>query len=124
VRTAASKHLPLEALAAQLAAARAAGRRVALVSGGFALLHGAVVRHLTGVRATADVLVAVVVDGPETALAPAAERALVVGALRVVDYVLVSAREALPELRRRLQPDVDLPSPEDETERLRERLRQ
>lgn len=124
MRTASSKVVTSDELLTRLAPARVPRPRVALVTGGFALLHGAVARHLAEVRHGADVVVAVVLDDPDAAFAPAFDRALVVAALRSVDYVLVATPDGLPELRRRLQPDVDVPSPEDATRLLLERLRQ
>jgi bifunctional ADP-heptose synthase (sugar kinase/adenylyltransferase) len=145
VRTAASKLVAAEAHAA-MAEAHAAGKRVALASGEFALLHQATVEHLAAARREADLLVVVVHDdGPP--LVPANDRAIVVAAMRDVDQVLVSPRHTLPELLRRLRPDVYAPGsvpeeteveavrsyggrilhtgdPDDETRRLMERLRQ
>jgi rfaE bifunctional protein nucleotidyltransferase chain/domain len=93
---------------------RAAGRSVALANGCFDLLHVGHVRYLRGAAAEADrLLVAVNADRSVTALKgdgrplqTAAERAEIVAALEMVDYVVVFEEETVGVLLDRLRPDV------------------
>ena len=86
-----------ERLAAIVGAERAAGRTVALANGCFDLLHVGHVRYLAGARAEADRLVVAVNDddsvralkGEGRPLHPATERAELIAALRMVDYVVL-----------------------------------
>ena len=100
--------------AALLAADRAAGRAVALANGCFDLLHVGHVRYLRGAAAEADrLLVAVNADRSVTALKgdgrpvqTADERAEIVAALEMVDYVVVFEETTVSALLERLRPDV------------------
>ena len=100
--------------AALIAADRAAGRSVALANGCFDLLHVGHVRYLRGAAAEADrLLVAVNADRSVTALKgagrplqAAAERAEIVAALEMVDYVVIFEEETAAGLLGRLRPDV------------------
>ena len=94
--------------------ARAAGRTVALANGCFDVLHVGHVRYLQGARAEADVLV-VGVNGDDSVrrlkgegrpVLPAADRALLVAALRAVDHVVVFAEDDVSRLLLALRPDV------------------
>ena len=97
-----------------LAAERAAGRTVALANGCFDVLHVGHVRYLRGAAAEADrLLVAVNADRSVTALKgdgrpvqTAAERAEIVAALEMVDYVVVFEETTVSALLGRLRPDV------------------
>ena len=97
-----------------LAAERAAGRTVALANGCFDVLHVGHVRYLRGAAAEADrLLVAVNADRSVTALKgdgrpvqTAAERAEIVAALEMVDYVVVFGETTVSALLGRLRPDV------------------
>ena len=99
---------------ALLAADRAAGRTVGLANGCFDLLHVGHVRYLRGAAAEADrLLVAVNADrsvaalkGDGRPLQTAAERAEIVAALEMVDYVVVFEEETAAALIDRLRPDV------------------
>lgn len=99
---------------ALLAADRAAGRTVALANGCFDLLHVGHVRYLRGAAVEADrLLVAVNADRSVAALKgdgrpvqPAAERAEIVAALEMVDYVVVFGEATAAALIDRLRPDV------------------
>lgn len=101
-------------LRALVAADRAAGRTVALANGCFDLLHVGHVRYLRGAAAEADrLIVAVNDDATVTALKgagrpvqAAAERAEIVAALGVVDYVVVFTTPTVAGLLRALAPDV------------------
>lgn len=97
-----------------VAAARAAGRTVALANGCFDLLHVGHVRYLAGARAEADLLVVGVngdasvarLKGPGRPLLPAPDRALLVAALRSVDQVVVFEEDDVTALLLALRPDV------------------
>ena len=97
-----------------LAADRAAGRIVAVANGCFDLLHVGHVRYLRGAAAEADrLLVAVNADrsvaalkGSGRPLQAAADRAEIVAALEMVDYVVVFEEPTVAALLERLRPDV------------------
>ena len=97
-----------------LAADRAAGRIVAVANGCFDLLHIGHVRYLRGAAAEADrLLVAVNADrsvaalkGSGRPLQAAADRAEIVAALEMVDYVVVFEEPTVAALLERLRPDV------------------
>ena len=97
-----------------LAADRAAGRTVAVANGCFDLLHVGHVRYLRGAAAEADrLLVAVNADrsvaalkGSGRPLQAAADRAEIVAALEMVDYVVVFEEATVAALLERLRPDV------------------
>lgn len=103
-----------ERAAALAAADRAAGRSVALANGCFDLLHVGHVRYLRGAAAEADrLLVAVngdrsvaVLKGSGRPLQPAVERAEILAALEMVDYVVIFAESTVAGLIRELRPDV------------------
>jgi D-glycero-beta-D-manno-heptose 1-phosphate adenylyltransferase len=113
-RTAASKLGSLEEVSSRVAAARGAGRTVALANGCFDVLHVGHVRYLAAARAEADVLVVGVngdesvrqLKGPARPVLREAERALLVAALRSVDHVLVFHEADVTRLIRTLRPDV------------------
>jgi D-glycero-beta-D-manno-heptose 1-phosphate adenylyltransferase len=114
VRTAASKIGTLEEVRARVQAERAQGRRVALANGCFDLLHVGHVRYLQGAREQADVLVVGLnadasvrrLKGEGRPLMPAADRALLVAALRGVDHVVVFEEDDVRALLLALRPDV------------------
>ena len=97
-----------------LSAERAAGRTVAVANGCFDLLHVGHVRYLRGAAAEADrLLVAVNADrsvaalkGSGRPLQAAADRAEIVAALEMVDYVVVFEEPTVAALLERLRPDV------------------
>ncbi len=106
----------LEAVVAALAPARARGARVALANGAFDLLHVGHVRYLTGAKALADLLVVAVnsdssvrrLKGEGRPVVPEAERAELVAALGVVDWVVIFAEPTVREVIDRLRPDVQV----------------
>jgi rfaE bifunctional protein nucleotidyltransferase chain/domain len=114
VREAASKLGTLEQVDERLGAARREGRTVALANGCFDVLHVGHVRYLEGARAEADLLVVGVngdasvrrLKGEGRPVMPAADRALVVAALRAVDHVLVFEEDDVGRLLLALRPDV------------------
>ena len=101
-------------LAREIAALKAAGRRVAFANGHFDLLHVGHLRYLRGAREQADALAVGINDddsvrrlkGPGRPLVPAAERAELVAALEPVDWVVLFDGDSPASLLARLQPDV------------------
>ena len=89
--------LTLDAAVGFVAAKRGAGQRIVFTNGVFDLLHPGHVRYLTAARAEGDVLiVGVNTDrsvrankGPARPITPEAERAEILGALAVVDAVVL-----------------------------------
>ena len=93
---------------------RVAGRTIAFANGCFDLLHVGHVRYLQGAAAEADRLIVAVnedasvarLKGPGRPTMPASERAEIVAAMGVVDYVVTFADDTVERLLRRIQPDV------------------
>ena len=114
MREAAGKVGSLDEVRARVESARAAGRTVALANGCFDVLHVGHVRYLEGAKAEADVLVVAVngdgsvrrLKGEGRPLLPAADRALLVAALRAVDQVLVFEEDDVRRVLLALRPDV------------------
>ncbi len=114
MRKAAAKIGTLEDIAGRVEEARRAGKTVALANGVFDVLHVGHVRYLEGARAEADVLVVGVnaddsvrrLKGEGRPVQPAADRALLVAALRSVDHVVVFAEDDVGRLLLTLRPDV------------------
>jgi rfaE bifunctional protein nucleotidyltransferase chain/domain len=114
MRRARTKVATLEEVQERVAAARRAGRTVALANGCFDVLHVGHVRYLEGARAQADVLVVGVnadrsverLKGPGRPVMPAEDRALLVAALRAVDHVVVFEEDDVSRLLLALRPDV------------------
>ena len=114
MRRAADKIGTLDELRRRLEEPRAAGKTVALANGCFDVLHVGHVRYLEGARAQADVLVAAVngdasvrrLKGAGRPVLPAADRALLVAAVRAVDHVLVFEEDDVSRLLLALRPDV------------------
>ena len=114
MRDAASKIGSLDAVRERVEAARRDGRTVALANGCFDVLHVGHVRYLEGARKEADVLV-VGVNGDDSVrrlkgegrpVMPAADRALLVAALRATDHVVVFEEDDVTRLLTTLEPDV------------------
>ena len=97
-----------------VAADKAAGRTVAFANGCFDVLHVGHVRYLAGAAAEGDRLIVAVNDddavrglkGPNRPVLNAADRAELVAALRVVDYVVVFPDATVARLLELLHPDV------------------
>jgi rfaE bifunctional protein nucleotidyltransferase chain/domain len=114
VRPARAKLTTLPELLRRLGPQRGRGRTVALANGCFDLLHVGHVRYLEAARAEADVLVVGLnaddsvrrLKGPGRPVLPQQERALLVGALRCVDHVVVFAEDDVGALLLALRPDV------------------
>lgn len=107
-------------LAPELERLRAAGRRIALANGHFDLLHVGHVRYLTAAAAEADVLVVALNDDDSVArlkgagrpIVPAAERAELLAALAVVDFVVIFDGDTPGPLLARLRPEVHCKGPD------------
>ncbi len=101
-------------LVAAVAADRAAGRTIAFANGCFDVLHVGHVRYLEGAAREADRLIVAVnadgavarLKGPGRPVLPAADRAELVAALRVVDYVVIFPDQTVARLLATLRPDV------------------
>ncbi len=114
MREAASKIAPLAEALARVTEARRSGKTIALANGCFDVLHVGHVRYLEGARAEADLLVVGVngdasvrrLKGEARPVLPAADRAVLVAALRAVDLVVVFDEDDVGELLRTLRPDV------------------
>jgi rfaE bifunctional protein nucleotidyltransferase chain/domain len=93
---------------------RERGRRVVLANGCFDLLHVGHVRYLRAARGLGDALVVGLnsdasvrrLKGPGRPVMAAAERAELIGALAVVDLVVVFDEDDAEALIARLRPDV------------------
>ena len=93
---------------------QAAGRTVVFTNGVFDILHAGHVRYLAAARAEGDVLVVGVntdetvraAKGPDRPVHPAAERAELLAALKVVDLVVVFPEPTPAALIDAVQPDV------------------
>jgi rfaE bifunctional protein nucleotidyltransferase chain/domain len=110
----AAKVLPREALAAAIAAARAAGKTVAFANGCFDILHVGHTRYIEAAAQEADLLIVAVNDdasvrtlkGDGRPILPAADRAQLLAALRWVDYVVIFPELTVGPLLELLRPDV------------------
>ena len=106
--------LTRDALAAQVASDRAAGRTIAFANGCFDLLHVGHVRYLQAAAREADRLVVAINDdasvralkGGGRPILNASDRAELVAALRGVDYVTVFSEPTVAPLLMALRPDV------------------
>src|SRR4029079_15280318 len=113
MRTAASKVGTLEDVRAAVEDARRGGARIAFANRCFDLLHVGHGRYLDAARREGDVLVVGLngdgsvrrLKGPGRPVMPAADRALVVAALRAVDHVVVFDDDDVRALLTALQPD-------------------
>ena len=102
------------ALVEAVARERSQGRTIAFANGCFDLLHVGHVRYLDGAAVEADCLVVAINDdamverlkGAGRPILPAADRAELVAALRVVDYVVIFPDATVSRLLTKLKPDV------------------
>ena len=101
-------------LVERVAADRALGRTFVFANGCFDVLHVGHVRYLTGAAAEGDRLIVAVNDdasvrglkGPSRPEQAAGDRAALVAALRVVDYVVVFSDSDVERLLTLLKPEV------------------
>ena len=114
MRPAVPKIVSREKLREELAAAKRRGQRIVLANGCFDTLHVGHVRYLEGARSEGDILVVGVnadssvrpLKGPGRPILDEHARALLVAALRVVDYVLIFSEPNVETLLEELRPDV------------------
>jgi D-beta-D-heptose 7-phosphate kinase/D-beta-D-heptose 1-phosphate adenosyltransferase len=108
------KILTRAAMLAERERVRAAGKRLVFTNGVFDLLHVGHVRYLTEARALGDALVVAInsdrtvreLKGPGRPVFNEAERAEILAALRVVDYVTIFDDVSPRSLIGELLPDV------------------
>jgi len=101
-------------LAAELAAHRAAGRRIVFTNGCFDVLHRGHVGYLNQAKRLGDVLIVAVnsdesvrrLKGPERPVNPAEDRVAVLAALSCVDHVVVFTEDSPANLITLVRPDV------------------
>jgi len=109
-----AKILSIEEMLAERARLRAAGARLVFTNGVFDLLHVGHVRYLTEARALGDALVVAInsdrsvreLKGPSRPVFEQSERAEILAALRVVDYVVIFDNVSPRSLISQLLPDV------------------
>jgi rfaE bifunctional protein nucleotidyltransferase chain/domain len=114
MRQAHEKIVPREELIALLAAAKQRGQRIVLANGVFDTLHVGHVRYLEGARREGDILVVGVnadssvcaLKGPGRPILAENARALLVAALRAVDYVALFSEPSVESLLEDLRPHV------------------
>lgn len=114
MREARSKIVPREALQQKLAEHKRRGERIVFTNGCFDTLHVGHVRYLEGARREGDILVVGINDdssvrnlkGPGRPVLDENARALLVAALRSVDYVVLFSEPTVETLLEELRPDV------------------
>jgi len=114
MRSARSKIVSRELLRELLPAAQLRGQTVVFANGCFDTLHVGHVRYLAGAKAEGDILVVGVnadssvrpLKGPGRPVLDEHARALLVAALRNVDYVVIFPEPNVEKLLQELRPDV------------------
>jgi D-glycero-beta-D-manno-heptose 1-phosphate adenylyltransferase len=114
MRRAESKIVKRERLGELFAEHRQRGQKVVLANGCFDTLHVGHIRYLEGARREGDILAVAVnsdssvcaLKGAGRPILPEVARAALVGALRVVDYVLLFSEPNVEALLEDLRPDV------------------
>lgn len=114
MREARSKIVPREALPHKLAEHKRRGERIVFTNGCFDTLHVGHIRYLEGARREGDVLVVGINDdssvrglkGPGRPVLDENTRALLVAALRPVDYVVFFSEPTVEALLEELRPHV------------------
>ena len=114
MREAASKILSRDVLRRRLAEHKRSGRRIVFANGCFDTLHVGHIRYLEGARGEGDIVVVGVNDdssvgnlkGPGRPVLDEKARALLVAALRPVDYVVLFSEATVEKLLEELRPDV------------------
>lgn len=100
-------------LTARIAIERQTGKKIVLANGCFDFFHVGHIRYLAGAKALGDCLVVAVnsdaqvkkLKGDNRPLIPENERAEIISALRVVDYVTIFPEFTVEELLRAVRPD-------------------
>ena len=106
--------LSLEEMSNERQRLAAQGRRLVMTNGVFDLLHVGHARYLAQARSLGDALVVAVNDdasvrrlkGPSRPIVPVADRAELVAALAVVDYVVTFGERTADRVVEALQPDI------------------
>jgi D-beta-D-heptose 7-phosphate kinase/D-beta-D-heptose 1-phosphate adenosyltransferase len=101
-------------LQARLETSRRAGRRIVFTNGCFDLLHAGHLQLLSFARAQGDVLVVAInsdrgvrmIKGDERPIYPAAERARLLAALEMVDFVVVFDDPRAEQITREVMPNI------------------
>jgi len=114
MRAAHDKILSLGDASKEVAKLKRAGKRVVLANGVFDTLHVGHVRYLAGAKLEGDVLIVAVnsdvstrgLKGPGRPILNEQARALLVAALRDVDYVVLFSERNVETLLEALRPDV------------------
>ncbi|HYL86489.1 MAG TPA: adenylyltransferase/cytidyltransferase family protein [Candidatus Angelobacter sp.] len=114
MRQAASKIIARDTLQRKLAERKRDGKRVVFANGCFDTLHVGHIRYLEGARREGDILVVGVnadssvcaLKGPGRPILDENARALLVAALRCVDYVVLFAEDTVEKLLEELRPNV------------------
>lgn len=114
MREARRKIVSREALKHKLAEHKLRGERIVFTNGCFDTLHVGHIRYLEGARREGDILVVGINDdssirglkGPGRPVLDENARALLVAALRSVDYVVLFSEPTVEALLEELQPDV------------------
>jgi rfaE bifunctional protein nucleotidyltransferase chain/domain len=109
-----SQIFPVALLTERLTSLRRAGKRIVFTNGCFDLLHPGHIYTLTQAKALGDVLVVAInsdasvkrLKGEERPILNQEERAVMLSALAVVDYVTIFAEDTPLEVIRLLVPDV------------------
>ena len=114
MRKAQEKIVARETLQSLLAPAKQLGKRIVMANGVFDTLHVGHARYLAGAKAEGDLLVVAVnsdssvrsLKGPGRPILDEQARAILVAALRVVDYVVIFSEPNVEKLLEALRPDV------------------
>lgn len=114
MREARGKIVPREALKHKLTEHKRGGEKIVFANGCFDTLHVGHIRYLEGARREGDILVVGVNDdssvrslkGPGRPVLDENARALLVAALRSVDYVVLFSEPTVENLLEELRPDV------------------
>jgi D-glycero-beta-D-manno-heptose 1-phosphate adenylyltransferase len=114
MRNAATKWKTRDQLRTLLQAHKEKGERIVFANGCFDTLHVGHIRYLEAARKEGDVLVVAInadssvsaLKGPGRPLLPETDRAILVAALRAVDYVVVFEEANVEALLAFLRPDV------------------
>ena len=114
MRHASSKIVTRESLRDKLAEHKQRGQRIVFANGCFDTLHVGHVRYLDGARREGDILVVGVnadssvcaLKGPGRPILDENARALLVAALRAVDYVILFSEPSVESLLETLRPNV------------------
>ena len=114
MRKAQEKIVSREKLVSLLAAAKQRRQLIVLANGVFDTLHVGHARYLAGAKAEGDVLIVAVnsdssvrpLKGPGRPILDEQARALLVAALRSVDYVVIFPEQNAEKLLEELRPDV------------------